>query len=233
MSNDNLKLSSSLEVRLREVETRLRATYGSPRHHNPEDPLDDLIFLMLSRMTQEVKYVRTYEALRGSLREWKAVRDAPRDDIEVLLTDAGLAATRARQIDGVLREITAREGRLSLDHLREMDDQEAGLYLTSLPGVGDKTAGCVLLYALGRDVCPVDTHVWRVLGRLGAASRTPWTSARARALERSIPRGIRGSLHVTVMAHGRAVCRARRPRCGECVISDLCPSALSEYQRID
>ncbi len=228
MTRTRTDTASEVQARLREIEARLRAAYGQPRHHNPRDALDDLVFVMLSRMTQEVKYVRTYRTVRQELPGWEGVRDAPEPVLADLLADAGLSATKTWQIQGVLREITAREGRLSLERLRELPDAEAEAYLTSLPGVARKTAGCVLLYALGRDVCPVDTHVWRVLGRLGVAPRHPWSPACAQALEISIPAGIRASLHVTLVAHGRAVCQARRPRCGECVLADLCPSALSE-----
>ena len=98
-------------------------------------------------------------------------------------------------------------------------------YLTSLPGVARKTALCVMLYALDRDVLPVDTHVWRVAQRLGIAPAGGWSEGRGRALEAAIPRELRGSLHVTMIAHGRRVCRARAPICESCTLADLCPTA--------
>ena len=107
--------------RIGEVERRLRAAYGQPRHFNPTDPLDDLIFLILSRMTQEIKYVRTYSRLRNSLSTWHAVRDASPNELEALIHEAGLARTKAAQIQEILREIEAREVGLSLDRLREME----------------------------------------------------------------------------------------------------------------
>lgn len=207
------------------IERRLRKRYGQPRHHNPADPLDDLIFLVLSRMTQEVKYVRTYALLRTALPTWYAVREAPREDVESLLADAGLAPTKSAQIQAILREIQNREGRLDLSRLRGQPDEKVEEYMTSLPGVARKTALCVMLYALGRDTFPVDAHVWRIGQRLGLAQRGAWTEQRSRALEARIPRRLRASLHVTLLAHGRAVCTARSPRCGQCVIADLCPSA--------
>ena len=164
--------------RLREIEARLRREYGQPRHFNPADPLDDLIFLVLSRMTQEIKYIRTYSRLRDSLSTWHAVRDAPPDELETLIHEAGLAPTKAAQIQAILGEIEAREGRLSLHRLRGMETDEVEQYLTSLPGVARKTALCVMLYTLGRDVLPVDTHVWRVAQRLGLAPAGQWSEAR-------------------------------------------------------
>jgi len=210
--------------RLAEIERRLRSAYGHPCHHNPSDPLDDLIFLVLSRMTQEVKYLRTYEALREALPSWGAVLDAPSHDLEGLLQDAGLATTKSRQIQAILTEIEAREGALDLSHLRGLTDDEVEAYLTSLPGVARKTARCVMLYALDRNTCPVDTHVWRIMRRLGFALDAPWSERNAGRLEEMIPESLRPSLHVTLVAHGRAICRARRPLCGDCVLAALCPS---------
>ena len=203
----------------------MREAYGQPRHFNPEDPLDDLIFLVLSRMTQELKYVRTYARLRRSLSTWNEVRDAPPDELEALIHEAGLAPTKAAQILAILAEIESREGRLSLHRLRSMTDGEVERYLTSLPGVARKTALCVMLYTLGRDVLPVDTHVWRVAQRLGLAPAGEWSGGRGRTLEATVPRELRGSLHVTMLAHGRQVCRARAPSCETCMLADLCPAA--------
>ncbi len=208
---------------IRKIERRLRLEYGQPRHHNPTDPLDDLLFLVLSRMTQEVKYLRTYRALRAEMPGWGVVMDAPTSALESLLQDAGLAPTKACQIQAILREIEAREGRLDLSSLRSQSDEEIEAYLMSLPGVGRKTARCVMLYALGRDACPVDTHVWRVMRRLGLAPDRPWSEAGSAKLEQMLPVRLRGSLHVTLVAHGRETCRARRPCCEVCVIQDLCP----------
>lgn len=213
-----------------EIERRLRMVYGEPRHFNPTDPLDDLIFLVLSRMTQEIKYVRTYSRLRGSLSTWQAVRDALPNELEALIHEAGLARTKAAQIQEILREIEAREASLSLDRLREMESGEIEAYLTSLPGVARKTALCVMLYALGRDVLPVDTHVWRVAQRLGLAAAGEWSEGRGRALEAKVPRELRASLHVTMVAHGRRICRAAAPVCKSCMLADLCPTADANPQ---
>ena len=211
--------------RVREIELRLREAYGQPRHFNPEDPLDDLIFLVLSRMTQEIKYVRTYSRLRRSLSTWDEVRDAPPDELEAIIHEAGLAPTKAAQILAILAEIDAREGILSLHRLRSMADAEVERYLTGLPGVARKTALCVMLYTLGRDVLPVDTHVWRVARRLGLAPAEEWSEGRGRELEAKVPEGLRGSLHVTLIALGRQVCRAQSPSCERCILAELCPTA--------
>lgn len=212
---------------MRLIERRLRLEYGQPRHFNPADPLDDLIFLVLSRMTQEIKYVRTYARLRSSLSTWGAVREAPPDQLEELIHEAGLAPTKTAQLQAILAKIHAREGALSLHRLRSMADEDVERYLTTLPGVARKTALCVMLYTLDRDVLPVDTHVWRVAQRLALAPPGVWSEARGRALEARVPASLRASLHVTLIAHGRAVCRAPKPDCDGCVLADLCPTAGS------
>jgi len=209
-----MKTRKSTEVKavesqhLGEIERRLRDRYGQPRHHNPLDPLDDLIFLVLSRMTQEVKYLRTYRGLRDNLPTWGAVMDAPTDDLENLLQDAGLAPTKSRQIQAILKEVESREGALDLRRLRGLSDHEVEAYHT-----------------LGRDVFPVDAHVWRVLRRLGVAPDRPWSERNVRGIAEGIPRRLRGSLHVTLIAHGRSICRARHPRCAQCVLATVCRSA--------
>ena len=227
MNNQRSKEAAAREgCRIGEIERRLRIAYGQPRHFNPTDPLDDLIFLVLSRMTQEIKYVRTYYRLRNSLPTWHTVRDAPPNELEALIHEAGLAPTKAAQIQEILREIEAREVALSLDRLREMKGGEIEAYLTSLPGVARKTALCVMLYTLGRDVLPVDTHVWRVAAqRLGLAPAGEWSEGRGRALEATVPGELRRSLHVTMVAHGRRICRAAMPVCRSCMLADLCPTA--------
>jgi endonuclease III len=173
-------------------------------------------------MTQQIKYVRTYKSLRTEFPDWEGVRDAPADHLEETLGDAGLAATKSRHIVAILNEIGQREGRLDLSRLRTMSDDEVEKYLISLPGVATKTARCVMLYTLDRDVFPVDAHVWRICQRLGIASDATWTDSATKRLQAAIPEGLRGSLHVTMVAHGRSVCRARKPECGECVLRDLC-----------
>ena len=190
--------------RIREIERRLKNAYGRPRHFNPADPLDDLIFLVLSRMTQELKYVRTYSRLRSSLSTWNEVRDAPPDELEELIHEAGLAPTKAAQIQALLAEIEAREGALGLHRLRSMADDEVEQYLTSLPGVARKTALCVMLYTLGREVLPVDTHVWRVAHRLGLAPAGGWSEGRGARPRGGDPEG----------AAGIAPCDHDRPRPG-------------------
>ena len=210
--------------RLYEIERRLRKVYGQPRHHNPEAPLDDLVFLVLSRMTQEIKYVKAYKDLKKNFGNWRNLLNSSTKRLESVLRYAGLAKTKARQIRGILKAVNAREGRLSLACLRNLQDTEVEAYLTSLPGVSYKIARCVMLYALKRSMFPVDAHVSRIARRLGLLPLdTKRGSRRETALQDRIPLVLRSSLHVTLLAHGRQICTAHKPGCGVCPIFDLCP----------
>jgi endonuclease-3 len=145
--------------------------------------------------------------------------------VAAAIRPGGLANTKAPRIIAVLREIRSREGSLDLGWMREATDPEVERYLLALPGVGPKTAACVLAFSLGRPALPVDTHVARVATRLGLlAPRTP-SAAAHRILADLVPASLRVSMHVGLIRHGRGVCRAGRPRCEICPLQELCPTA--------
>jgi endonuclease-3 len=145
--------------------------------------------------------------------------------VAAAIRPGGLANTKAPRIVAVLREIREREGGFDLAWMRDASDQEVTEYLTSLPGVGPKTAACVLAFSLDRPALPVDTHVYRVASRLGFLP--PGTSsARAhQVLHDLVPARLRVSMHVGLIRHGRTICRSGRPRCEVCPLQDLCPTA--------
>ncbi len=209
-----------------ELARRLRREYGEPRLRNRRDPLDELVFVILSAQTEEYNYLRTYRRLRARFRSWGRVLESDEDAIHDTIQIGGLARKKARQIRLLLSRLQADHSRLDLEFLRLLDDAAAEDALVALPGVGRKTAKCVLLYSLDRQVFPVDAHVWRVLGRLGAIagddSRRKPSDLDQAALERPVPAELRYGLHVGLVLHGRRVCRSAAPRCGECVLQDLC-----------
>jgi len=206
----------------------LKERYGSPRLNNKDDPLDELFFILLSQMTTGPSYERVFARLKASVPDWQALLAIPVDELTALIADAGLANQKAPRMVAIAGALTERFGRVTLDPLRSMDDGEAETLLTSLPGVGVKTAKCVLMYSLGRALLPVDTHVARVSRRLGLADALS-DRAFAAAVEGAVPPDCRYDYHVNALQHGRDVCRALRPRCPECPIRSLCPSA-GEYQ---
>jgi endonuclease-3 len=210
--------------------------YGRPVWEPRYAPLDELVYTVLSQNTTDVNTVRSFTALRERFGSWSAVRDAPVEEIEEAIAGGGLAHTKAPRIKSILAALADRpggvesgtggDGEPSLTVIEEMGDQEAIDYLTALPGVGPKTAACVLMFSLGRPVIPVDTHVHRVARRLGLIP--PKLSAEA---AHPLLTGMAGpenvyALHVNLVLHGRRVCRARGPRCEICPLAGVCPSAF-------
>jgi endonuclease III len=210
------------------VVARLRARYRDFAHHNRSNPLEELLFIMLSSLTHETNYRRSYQSLRRAFPRLADLAAASEQDIARAIAKGGLSKRKAAGMRAILDEVQVRFGRPTLAPLRRMDDAECEAFLTSLPLVGTKTARCVMLYSLGRKVFPVDAHCWRTSVRLGwvddDGDATHTTLRASDALQERIPPQHRFSLHVNLLSLGRDVCRPRRPRCLECVVSDLCPS---------
>lgn len=203
----------------------LRACYGTPERGDPEPPIDGLIATILSQNTSDINTERSFRSLKQRFGSWDAVVDAPVGDVADTIRSGGLADRKAPRIQQVLRTIRQRTGGYDLSFLGMMSITEAREWLTSLNGVGPKTASCVLMFNLGRDAMPVDTHVHRVASRLHLIP--PGTSAdRAHALlEAQLPPGAAHDAHLLMIRHGRETCHARNPRCAECVLVQCCPSA--------
>ncbi|MGD8869050.1 MAG: endonuclease III [Gemmatimonadales bacterium] len=187
--------------------------------------MDELMLTILSQSTSDTNRDRAYESLRQRFPTWEGVRSAPRSKIEEAIRPAGLWKQKARVLQETLDAIHEDRGALDLSHLASLSNQEVIEYLTSLRGVGVKTAACVLCFSMGRDYMPVDTHVLRVARRLGLIpSRS--TADQAHAMlnrDASVPPELRFSFHIQLIRHGRAVCKANHPACEECVLDDLCP----------
>ena len=179
---------------------------------------------MLSQHTSDVNTARAFGSLKERFERWEEVARAPTRQVANTIRSGGLADQKAPRIKSILREIERREGAMSLARLEGLDDDEVEEYLCSLPGVGPKTAACVLVFSMGRAAFPIDTHVHRVTKRLG------WIPANASAdkahalLKGAIPPDLRYELHMQLIAHGRTTCVARRPRCSDCVLFDVCPT---------
>jgi endonuclease-3 len=212
--------------RVRAILARLRKRFGELAPPRSVDPLDELILTVLSQHTSDINAERAFRDLRAAFpKGWARVVHAPSERVADAIRSGGLANTKAPRIQEILREIRRREGAYQLTRLTEMTDGEARDYLTSLPGIGPKTAAVVLSFALGRDALPVDTHVHRVSRRLGLIP--PKTSAERadRLLHALVPDGLRTSLHVALIRLGREICKAPLPRCRQCPLNDLCPTA--------
>lgn len=208
---------------MRAIRDRLREMYGRPVNEPHGHPIAELVRTVLSQNTSDTNRDVAYSGLRERYPTWEEVRDAPQDQIEAAIRPGGLSQQKAPRIQEILRRITPAEGdQPDLDWLAGADRAQALEYLTALPGVGRKTAACVMIFALGRPEIPVDTHVYRVGGRLGLfPARASFDRAHDEMLAITDAEDAY-ELHMNLIAHGRAVCRPR-PRCDECDLRRMCP----------
>jgi endonuclease-3 len=206
-------------VRVRE---RLREVYGIPLMRPHRDPIAELVLTVLSQSTNDRNRDVAYLRLRGRFASWEQVRDAPVAEVEEAIRPGGISKVKSARIQAILQTISADE--LSLDWLADAPLAQARDYLLALPGVGRKTAACVLLFAYDRHDVPVDTHVSRVGMRLrllrpGASFKELHDEMLALT-----PPGQELELHVNLLRHGRRTCHARSPACARCALARMCPS---------
>jgi endonuclease-3 len=202
------------------IRDRLRELYGRPVNEPHGHPIAELIRTVLSQNTNDRNRDVAYERMRERFPTWEQVRDAPTEDLEEALRPGGLAATKAPRIQAILRELDERP---DLDWLPQVPRQQAVEFLTSLPGVGRKTAACVLIFTFDIPEIPVDTHVYRVGGRLGLfRAGASFEEAHDEMLAITPPTDAY-ELHVNLIRHGRAICRPK-PRCAECGLRRMCPA---------
>lgn len=219
---------SARRARLHEIVGRLDEVSGRPVLAPRFPPVGELVYTVLSQNTSDVNTDRTFAELTKRFPTWTALRDAPVAEVESAIAGGGLSHVKAPRIVAILAALSERTGEPDLSELDQMDDAAALAWLRSLPGVGPKTAACVLLFALGRPAMPVDTHVHRVAGRLGLLDHGVTAEAAHDVLTRLAgpdPADIYAA-HVDLVRHGRRVCHARRPACDRCPLIDICPSAF-------
>jgi endonuclease III len=206
------------------VDRRLHRQYAAASLGNQEDPLDELVFIQLSIRTPDSYYAPTFEAFRRLIGgRWERLLELSDEQILPVLESSGMARVKLVRLRGQIRQIIERFGSASLDELAFESDRAVESFLRSLPGVGPKTARCVMLYSLGREVFPVDSHCLRILRRLGLV---PFALDRKLAhdvAQTLVPKEIRYTLHVSLVHHGRAVCRTS-PICAVCPLLDICPT---------
>jgi endonuclease III len=209
-------------TRLRAIRDRLRELYGRPDWEPHGHPIAELVRTVLSQNTSDVNRDVAYSRLRERFPSWEEVRDAPLGELADALRPGGLSQTKAPRIQEILRRITNQDGEPDLDWLTGSDREAALDALTALPGVGRKTAACVMIFALGRPEIPVDTHVYRVGGRLGLfPASASFESAHDEMLRITDPDDAY-ELHINLIRHGRRVCRPA-PRCEQCALRRMCP----------
>ncbi|MBV8717202.1 MAG: endonuclease III [Chloroflexi bacterium] len=207
------------------VHGRLLAFYGRPRWPAKYEPLDELVGTILSQHTSDINSERAFASLKRAFATWESVRDAPAHELVEAIRAGGLAVVKAQRIQAVLRALTNDHARVELQDLRGMRRQAAVDLLTALPGVGRKTAACVLLFGAHVPALPVDTHVHRVSLRLGLAPQRATPEATADLLEAALDPRQYYAFHVNLIRLGREICKAPRPRCEICPLQVRCASA--------
>lgn len=212
------------ELSIKRILESLVEQYGSREWQPEESPLSVLIQTILSQNTSDSNSKRAFESLLASFGSWEEIGDADMSRIADSIRAGGLGEIKAGYIKRVLEEIRRRQDGLELDFLKRLSPDEARGWLRQLPGVGMKTASCVLLFSLGTPALPVDTHVFRVAKRLGLLDAKASVEKAHKLLESLVPPGDVYQFHVLLIEHGRKVCKAHHPRCYDCVLRGLCPS---------
>ena len=207
-----------------EIIDLLAEEYGNITWRSRTDPLSELILTILSQNTSDHNSRRAFDSLLTRFNSWEAVAEGSGEDIAEAIKLGGLAQVKAPRIKQILRQIQEQRGSLDLKFLKEMPVAEAKKWLRSLPGVGPKTAACVLLFSLGKPVLPVDTHINRVAKRLGLIDSRVSAEKAHEILGDMVPPRYVYQFHIHVIEHGRRVCKAQRPRCRECVLLKVCPT---------
>jgi endonuclease III len=209
-------------ARVRRIRDRLRELYGRPAAPPHGHGLDELILTVLSQSTNDRNRDVAFLRLRDRFASWEQVRDAPNADVEEAIRPGGISKVKSIRIQEILRALGGRGSDLDGPHLRDQ------AFLTSLPGVGRKTAACVRLFAYGERDVPVDTHVSRVGTRLGFfRANAPFLEMHDEMLDLT-PRGQELELHVNMLRHGRRTCHARHPECHDCALLRMCPTGPIE-----
>lgn len=204
---------------------RLNVEYGTPVWRPHGDATAELVLTLLSQNTSDHNSGRAFANLLVTYPSWHAVMEADTQELVAVIRPGGLAQTKAPRLQALLRQIVERRGNFDLSFLADLPLEEAKAWLRSIPGVGPKTAACVLLFALGRPALPVDTHVYRVARRLGLLPPKASPEQAHEILEAMLTPEEVYPFHVNLIKHGRRTCVAQRPACARCVLRDGCPSA--------
>ena len=216
-----------LSAKARKIYQILANAFGLPDWRPPLSALDELVSTILSQNTNDVNRDVAFNRLKEKFPVWEAVRDAPVEDVIEAIRPAGLANQKAPRMQAILRQITEERGCLELEFLGGLGREEAHAWLSRFKGVGPKTAAIVLQFALGIPAFPVDTHVYRVSGRLGLRPEKMSVEETHTWLEKVFVPEQYGPGHMNLIRLGREICHARKPECERCPLNGLC----DYYQR--
>lgn len=213
---------AELKAKYQRIAAHLRELYGYPRWREHLSPIDELVSTILSQNTSDTNRDMAFNRLKARFESWEEVRDADPEAVIDAIRPAGLANQKGPRIQAALQHLTQTQGAISLEHLRSMPTADAKRWLTSIHGIGPKTAAIILLFAMNKPAFPVDTHVHRVTRRLGLIGEKVSAEKAHEALEAIVPQEDFYAFHLQVIQHGREVCHARNPKCEICPLQDEC-----------
>ena len=211
-----------IEGKIKRIVDLLEREYGAPEWRPSHDPISVLVRTILSQNTSDINSGSAFQSLLAHFRDWEDIASADIDAIAHRINRSGLGRIKALRIKQAFEEISRRRGQLELDFLRRLSLPEGEQWLQTLPGVGTKTARCVLLFSLGMPALPVDTHIFRVTKRLGLIGSKASLDTAHQILGKAVPPKDVYKFHLLVIEHGRRICHARRPNCRQCVLKELC-----------
>jgi len=217
----------NLKTRAIAIHEKLIEVFGEPIWRTPLPAIDELVSTILSQNTNDVNRDRGFNALRAKFSTWEEVRDANVEDVIAAIKPAGLANQKGPRIQQVLRAISEERGALNLDFLAGLPVEEARAWLTKFNGVGPKTAAIVLCFSLNMPAFPVDTHIYRVSGRIGLRPEKMTVEQAHPYLESVFPPETYYAAHLNIIRLGREICGARKPNCPQCPIRELCDFGMA------
>ena len=219
---------AALRLKARVIHNRLFMLYGEPRW-TKLDGVSELVSTILSQNTNDGNRDLAYTRLRARFATWELVRDAPTDIVIDAIRPAGLANQKGPRIQAALQRITAEQGKLNIDFLADLPVEDGLAWLTSINGIGPKTASIVLLFCYDKPAFPVDTHIHRLTGRLGLIGPKVSADQAHDIMVKLCPEHQYGTFHINIIRHGREVCHARGPECERCPLQDVCVYFRHQY----
>lgn len=221
-SKEEIDLFMDSKDRALSVHNKLIDFYGFPDWRNPLPPIDELVSTILSQNTNDTNRDRAFEALIARFPTWEEVRDAETSQVIETIRPAGLANQKGPRIQEILLQITQQRGELDLSFLEDMSTDEARQWLMQFNGVGPKTAAIVLQFSLGKPAFPVDTHIYRVTGRVGIRPEKMNAEKAHEFLADLLPPETYYPAHLNLIRLGREICQARKPDCHLCPLQEIC-----------
>ena len=215
---------------IKKINSLLVGFFGIPKQNKKlPNPVDMLIGTILSQNTNDKNSYRAYQNLRGKFKNWGEIASLQRSKIEKLIKVAGLGKQKSTAIKNVLTRLKKNNGKISLDYLKKFDDEKVINELTKFDGVGVKTASCVLLFSMNRNICPVDTHVHRTLNRIGIVKTTTPDKTFTKIFGK-IPDGIAHQFHTNLIRLGREICKPSKPNCSICPLDSICTFEFKNFE---